>query len=254
MPTTHDRRSRPAAAARRPGEERDVGRDHHHVAVGEVDQPEDPEDHRQPDRHQRVQAARAQRVDDLLDRVVGHSATPPTPRYDCSTFGSWRSSRAGPSSVIAAGLDDVRPVGDVERVVDVLLDEQDRPALALQLRMTSKICSTISGARPSDGSSSRSSRGRLISARADRQHLLLAARERPAGLAEALLQQREQRRRRFEIAADARPRRRPRRPPAGGSRATVRLPKIAPALRAMRDAQRDDPVGRGARDVRGRRT
>ena len=68
---------------RQPGaeaEDRDVGRDHHQVAVGEVDEPQDPEDHRQPDRHERVQAARAQRVDDLLDDVVGHVATPPTPR------------------------------------------------------------------------------------------------------------------------------------------------------------------------------
>jgi hypothetical protein len=40
--------------------------DHHQVAVGEVDQPEDPEDHREADSHQCVEAARAQRVDDLL--------------------------------------------------------------------------------------------------------------------------------------------------------------------------------------------
>jgi hypothetical protein len=30
-----------------------------------------------------------------------------------------------------AGLEDVRPVGDVERLVDVLLDEQDRPIASI---------------------------------------------------------------------------------------------------------------------------
>ena len=122
-----------AAVERQPGaqaEDREVGRDHHHVAVGEVDQPQDAEDHRQPDRHQRVQAARAQRVDDLLEDVVGHAATPPTPRYDCSTFGFAAQDVGRSVEGDPARLQDVGAVGDVERVVDVLLDEQDRPALA----------------------------------------------------------------------------------------------------------------------------
>ena len=79
---------RQAHEQRQPGadaEDRDVGCDHHQVAVGEVDEAEDSEDHRQAHRHERVETARAQRVDDLLDRVVRHdvtpsTATPPTPR------------------------------------------------------------------------------------------------------------------------------------------------------------------------------
>ena len=53
-----------------------------------------------------------------------------------------------------------------------------------------------SGARPSDGSSSSRSLGRLRNAAADRQHLLLAAREQPGALVEALLEARK-------IAVDA---------------------------------------------------
>jgi hypothetical protein len=57
-----------------------------------------------------------------------------------------------------------------------------------------KISRTISGARPNEGSSSSSRRGRSISARDDRQHLLLAARQRARLLVPALLQAREVRR------------------------------------------------------------
>ena len=67
---------------------------------------------------------------------------------------------------------------------------------ALSLRMTSNICRAISGARPSEGSSSSSSRGRLIKRARDRQHLLLAARQRAAALVDALLEAAEIARRR----------------------------------------------------------
>ena len=61
---------------------------------------------------------------------------------------------------------------------------------------TTTTCSTsrtISGARPSEGSSSISRRGRAISARPMRQHLALAARQRAGELRAALLQAREDR-------------------------------------------------------------
>ncbi len=59
--------------------------------------------------------------------------------------------------------------------------------------MASKICRTMSGARPSDGSSSsRSSRPAHQRPR-DREHLLLAARQGAAALSEPLPQTREQR-------------------------------------------------------------
>ena len=55
----------------------EVGGHHHDVAVREVDEAQDAEDERQAHGHERVEAARAQRVDDLLEQVVVHGAAPP---------------------------------------------------------------------------------------------------------------------------------------------------------------------------------
>ena len=68
--------------------------------------------------------------------------------------------------------------------------------------MISKIRSTKIGARPIDGSSSSSSFGRAISAAADREHLLLAAGERPRLLALALGEAREEVEDAVEILVD----------------------------------------------------
>jgi hypothetical protein len=75
--------------------------------------------------------------------------------------------------------------------VRVLLDEQHRDACSRLMRaMIPKMSCTTSGASPSDGSSSRS--GGLADDRAaDREHLLLAAREIPGELLPALAQARE---------------------------------------------------------------
>ena len=58
--------------------------------------------------------------------------------------------------------------------------------------MIANISATISGERPSDGSSSSSSRGCAISARGDRHHLLLTAGERAGGHVEAPRERREE--------------------------------------------------------------
>ena len=63
---------------------------------------------------------------------------------------------------------------------------------SLMRRMMLKISLTSSGARPSDGSSSMIMSGRLMSAAAHGQHLLLAAGERAALLPVAFLQAGEQ--------------------------------------------------------------
>ncbi len=54
------------------------GADHHHVAMGEVGHAQDAEDHRQADGNQGVEAAQADRVDQLLDDVDQrvHQAAP----------------------------------------------------------------------------------------------------------------------------------------------------------------------------------
>src|SRR5215471_19508721 len=67
--------------------------------------------------------------------------------------------------------------------------------------MASKIWRTIRGARPSEGSSNRRRRGRLISAR-DRQHLLFAAGECAAALVKALPQARKEREHAFKVLAE----------------------------------------------------
>ena len=50
--------------------EADVGADHEHVAVGEVEELEDPVHHRVPEGDQRVDAAERRRVDDRLEEPV----------------------------------------------------------------------------------------------------------------------------------------------------------------------------------------
>ena len=94
--------------------------------------------------------------------------------------------------MIAAGLEDVGAVRDVQRVVDVLLDQQDRPALGLELG---------DGLEDPLDHQRRQAERRLVEQEQarpaherppDRQHLLLAARQRAAGLAQPLAEQREQ--------------------------------------------------------------
>ncbi len=76
VPTSMISRGRQDGDTREAREHEQVDRDHHHVAVGEVDEPQDAEDERQPHGHHRVQAARAERVGALLEEVVDHRQTP----------------------------------------------------------------------------------------------------------------------------------------------------------------------------------
>ena len=50
--------------------EADVGADHEHLGVGEVDHEQDAVDERVPERHERVHAAEGHPVDQLLDDYV----------------------------------------------------------------------------------------------------------------------------------------------------------------------------------------
>ena len=55
----------------------DVAADREQLAVGEVDQAHDREEHREPEREQRVRRAEREPVDALLDELVeGHVGTP----------------------------------------------------------------------------------------------------------------------------------------------------------------------------------
>ena len=132
--------------------------------------------------------------------------------------------------------------------MDVLLDQQDRAALALELG---------DGLEDPLDHEWRQPEGRLIEQEQarpahegppDRQHLLLAARQRPAGLLQPLLEQREESEHHVQVGRDR----------LGvslrdGSQTEVVADRQAtedPAsLRAVRDAEGHDPVGRCVRDI-----
>jgi hypothetical protein len=73
MSNPHSRRppgpGNPAGTSRLDDGECDQRADHHHFAVGEIDQPEDAVDHRVAERDQRVDAALDEAVDDLLEKM-----------------------------------------------------------------------------------------------------------------------------------------------------------------------------------------
>ena len=81
-----------------------------------------------------------------------------TPRYSCSLSHVRVELGIGDHVDDPAVLHHVVPVRDGGREAEILLDQQDRETLLLQLaRSCAPICWTITGARPSVGSSSSSS-------------------------------------------------------------------------------------------------
>src|SRR4051812_45999708 len=102
-----------------------------------------------------------------------------------------------------AGLEHVAPGRDVERVVGVLLDEHDRRALRVDLA-DDLVDAVDDDRREPERRLVEEQELRLRHDRApDREHLLLAAGHRPALLALALLQAREQRVHAVQVLADA---------------------------------------------------
>ena len=86
-------------------------------------------------------------------------------------------------------LHEVRRLGDGERDVHRLLDEDDRGALARGARARCRAAgATTVGARPSDSSSIMSRRGWPMNAMPEREHLLLAAGQVAGRLVEPLAQ------------------------------------------------------------------
>jgi hypothetical protein len=86
-----------------------------------------------------------------------------------------------------APLEDDGVVGDRQDARRILLDEdRGQPFVAHDARQRGEQLSTMIGARPSSGSSSSSRRGLSTSARADREHLLLSARQLRAEVAATL--------------------------------------------------------------------
>jgi len=83
MPIREQRQEHHAAGKPRQGGDRqkddegDEGRDHEHVAMGEVHHPDDAEDHRIADGDQTVDGAQRHAVDQLLDQNFHALRTPP---------------------------------------------------------------------------------------------------------------------------------------------------------------------------------
>ena len=128
----HHREPAPASRV-----EHHVGADHDQLAVGEVHQAHDAEEQRERERHQREQAAVGDRVDHVLDSIE----TPPMkimrrPPSPCRCTHVSKSPISASSSVVPwnwirpPAPHHVRAVGDLDRPCGVLLDEQDRHALA----------------------------------------------------------------------------------------------------------------------------
>src|SRR4051794_24811160 len=101
------------------------------------------------------------------------------------------------------GLEHVAAARHVERVVGVLLDEHDRRALRVDLAHHLVDAVDDDGREPERRLVEQQQLGLRHKRAPDREHLLLAARHRPALLALALLQAREQGVHAVEVLADA---------------------------------------------------
>ena len=237
------RRSAPASPDGRGQHER-VAADHDQLAVGEVDQAHDPEDERDPEREERVEAAEA----DGVDRRSGSAAciTSRAPRYASRGRSAACELVASPGQGDLAGPQHVGAVGELERARGVLLDEQDRRCPRRAARAsTSKTRSITSGARPSDGSSSSSSRGSREQRARDRELLLLAAREPCRRRFVVALEDRESLEHAPRVAR-GRARSLPTVAPSSRFSATRERVEDVASLGHERDARADDPLGRHA--------
>ena len=165
------------------------------------------------------------------------------------TSGRSSSSLPVPESVISAVDHDVAAMRELERMEGVLLDQEHGELFASRLssRMASKICRTISGARPSEGSSSSSRRGRAISARAIASICCSPPESVPPRWCRRSLRRGNSVKTRSRSASKC--------VVAGDDRAHLQVfqhrhaREDAAALRRLRDAQPRDLVGRQARDV-----
>ena len=109
--------------ARREGERVRAG--HHELAVGEVDEPQHAEDEADPDRHQRVDGAEAESVESGLEVEGGEESSGEVGGDDLVGVVGVRGVERQPQLAVR---EHVRPVGERDRALRPLLDEQDRDA------------------------------------------------------------------------------------------------------------------------------
>ena len=178
----------------------DVRGRHRHRALGEVDDPGGPPDQHQGQRERGVDRALGQPVEgDVRNCCTNRSFLAGGVRL--RSPGRRGGGRRRPRSVRGlVGDDDPAQrqhdadVGDGQRAAHVLLDQQhgQAPVCRAACAAAPMICAMTRGARPSDGSSSSSSRGLGQQRPAEDQHLPLAAGELVRRVLPALGQRREQ--------------------------------------------------------------
>ena len=169
-----------------------VAGDGDELAVREVDEPEDREDHRQPERQQRVGRAEAEGVDELLERLLAgirerrRITTTLRSRGRRARSRPRRAARRPGPPVDLAVDQDVGAVGDLERAVDVLLDEQDRRPLVAQAGEELEDLVDDDRRQPERRLVEQEQPRARHQRPADREHLLLAAGERARRLPQPL--------------------------------------------------------------------
>ena len=230
------------AGGRPVGRERErVRPGHDQLPVGEVDEPQDAEDESDPDRHQRVDRAEADRVDQGLGIDPQATIMRGTPAI--IFVGVVRVGRGQRHPQLPV-REHVGPVGERDRALRALLDEQDRDAAVADLRERRED-------RVDEGRREAERRlveeehvGRGDERAADRELLLLAAGER-AGLAVAEVGEHREElvRRRERVRAVAAAASREAEPQVLLHR---ELAEDAPALRHERDAGPRDRLRRAA--------
>ena len=154
--------TQPVAAGQRRHLERDVGADHRHGALREVDDARRPPDEHERQREQREDGTAREAGAQEEDRVG-----PSEPQVGVAEARRRRRARAaGPDATTSPSAEHDAVVGDGQRADDVLLGQQHgQPGASARLRSTPMIWATTRGASPSDGSSSSSTSGRATSAR-----------------------------------------------------------------------------------------
>src|SRR5438105_8777946 len=142
-------------------DERDVGAEHRHIAVRQVDDPHHAEHDRKAAGEHRIEGAEE---DALQDRVENAHAGLFRPKYALTTR-SRSSEAAGPSSTTRPSSKQMtRPATSSARVRSCSTSTTVAPSPMMPLRLL-YTASTTAGASPSDTSSSSSSRGLLMRAR-----------------------------------------------------------------------------------------
>ena len=132
-----DRRRDPEGQAQEEQQQGDVASHHDQVPVGEVDQAQDAEDHGQADGHEGVEAADADRVDELLEEELEtrHAPRPLGGAAEVCALDVGVGAQLGarPAQHHAPGLQDVPPVGNRQGLPHVLLHQEDGDPAGVQL-------------------------------------------------------------------------------------------------------------------------